>query len=298
MLRQCSERLRSTGDQTVLRNSLRYRGLAAFYLGRLDEAELCLDESRELSQTVNRPWDIGIDNAYLGYVARMRGTLDKAQSYFRQAVEISRQLGDPCLLGFSLDGLGFVLFALGQTIEARELAEEVLSLAQETGDRYNLAVSMVLLGEVASHLGEPARAHLLLGKSIALLKEIGDTANVIGTYTRLGHLALSMDNAREAESHFLTAASTGTQFETVILTIDALAGLASARARMGAAESAMELVVFVLHHPSSPAAARDLAERLCPELEAQLTPAQIQAIERRLRVETWEDITRRLAAIN
>jgi DNA-binding SARP family transcriptional activator/Tfp pilus assembly protein PilF len=298
MLRQCSEQLRSLGDRTVLRYALRYCGITAQSLGRLDEAELCLDESLELSQTVNRPWDIGIDNVYLGSLARVRGELDKAQTYFYQALEISRKLGDPRLLAVNLNGLGFVHLSLNRPTQARELAEEALSHAQETGDRYDLALSMVLLGDVAVHLGDPAKAHVLFEKSIALLLETGDTLNVIGTYTRQGHLALSMDKAREAEAHFRAAASLAMQGGSEMLTINALAGLASARARIGAAESAMDLVVFVLHHPSSPVAARDLAERLCPELEAQLTPAQIEAIELRMRVETWEDITQRLAAIN
>lgn len=79
-------------------------------------------------------------------------------------------------------------------------------------------------------------------------------------------------------------------------TINALAGLADAHAQMGGAESAMELVFFVLSHPSSPGVARDLAERLRPDLEAQLTPAHIQAIERRTPAETLEGIVQRLVA--
>jgi predicted ATPase/DNA-binding SARP family transcriptional activator len=296
MLRRCSEQLRSLGDQTVLRYALRYCGIAAQPLGKLDEAELSLNESRELSQTVNRPWDVGIDNVYLGSVARVRGALDRAQPYLRKALEISRKLGDPRLLAVSLNGLGFVLLSLNQPTQARELAEEALSLAQETGDRYDLALSMVLLGDVAGHLGDPAEAHLLFEKSITLLLETGDTGNVIGTYCRQGHLALSMDKAREAESHFRAAASLAMQGGSEMLTLNALAGLANARARMGAAVSAMELVMLILHYPSRSSASRDLAEHLRRELEAQLSPEQIQALELRVRAETLEGIVQRLGA--
>ena len=62
--------------------------------------------------------------------------------------------------------------------------------------------------------------------------------------------------------------------------INALAGWASALARKGAAEYALEPVTFILHHPRSSAArARELSEQLRAELEAQLTPEQIRDIE-------------------
>ncbi len=277
--RRCSERLRSLGDEMVLRYSLRYCGIAAMTLGRFDEAESYLNESHELSRAAERPWDIGIDNAYLGGLARERGALEQAQDYYSQALEISRKLGDPRLFAFSCNGLGFALIALGQPIPARELAEQALSLAQETGDRYDLANSWALLGQVASRLGEPAKARGLLAKSIELLKETGDTIGLISAYCRLGHLALAIDDTREAESHFRTAASIATEYQLDVPAINALAGWASVLARKGAAEYALEPVTFILHHPLSSVAARDLAEQLRAELEAQLTPEQIQDIE-------------------
>ena len=119
MHRECRERLRSLGDKTVLRYSLRYGGNDAEALGSCDEAESSLKESLALSQASGRLWDIGIDSAYLGYLTRDAGAPERAQGYFHQALEIGRKLGDPRLLAYSLNGLGDLLLMLGQPIQAR-----------------------------------------------------------------------------------------------------------------------------------------------------------------------------------
>lgn len=296
MQRECRERLRSLGDKTVLRYSLRYGGNNAEALGRFDEAESCLLESLALSQASGRLWDIGIVSAYLGYTTRDTGAPERAQGYFHQALEIGRKLGDPRLLAYSLNGLGTLLLMLGQPVQARELAEQALALAQSTGDRYDLASSWSLLGQVALRLGEPAKAGALLAKGIVLGKELGWYSGLTSMTSLLGYVALSAGDLREAESRFCAALSMATRHELVVWSLDALAGLASVFARKGETESSLALVAFVLHHPASIASARNRAERLRPELEAQLTPERVQAIELRARAETFEEIVQKLLA--
>jgi predicted ATPase/DNA-binding SARP family transcriptional activator len=294
--RACVEGLRDIGGKRVLRYALRYCGIGAMALRNFDQAEALLHESRVLSEDAGRVWDIGIDHAYLGYVAQGRGAAEQAQGYFGRALQISRQLGDPRLLAYSLNGLGQVLLALGQPMQARALAEEALRAGQETGDGYDLANTWALLGQVASRLGEPVRARTCFERSAALLTEMGGTPGLISVYVRLGHLALAAGELAEAEGHFRTAASIATQYQVEGLTMDALAGLASLRARRGAAGYALELLQFVLCHPASSAAAKELAERLRPEVQARLAPDQVQDIERRGCSEAFEASVRKLLA--
>ncbi|HEX9076593.1 MAG TPA: hypothetical protein VF932_12485, partial [Anaerolineae bacterium] len=58
--------------------------------------------------------------------------------------------------------------------------------------------------------------------------------------------------------------------------LEALVGLASLQANRGDAQSALELLLIVLNHPASLQETKNRAEKLRLELEARLTPQQIE----------------------
>ena len=61
--------------------------------------------------------------------------------------------------------------------------------------------------------------------------------------------------------------------------LDALAGLATVQAKQGDRQYAFDLLSIVLNHPASLQETKDRADHLRAELEAQLTPAQIEATQ-------------------
>ena len=76
------------------------------------------------------------------------------------------------------------------------------------------------------------------------------------------------------------------------LAIDVLAGLADLQARAGHAEHALELLACVLSHPASTREAKDRAVRA--QLEPQLTPGQMEAVQARAQVKTFDALVAEL----
>jgi hypothetical protein len=72
--------------------------------------------------------------------------------------------------------------------------------------------------------------------------------------------------------------------------LDALAGLASLQTKQGDREHALELLFMVLNHSASSQETKDCADHLRAELEAQLTPIQIEAIQAHAGEKTLEAV--------
>ena len=72
--------------------------------------------------------------------------------------------------------------------------------------------------------------------------------------------------------------------------LDALAGLAGLQAKQGDRQHALELLLIVLNHPASLQETKDRAEHLRAELETQLTPAKVAAIQARTGEKTFEAV--------
>jgi predicted ATPase/transcriptional regulator with XRE-family HTH domain len=274
VLGQCIERARLLGDQEVLRFALRYDGEVCGTRGRLEEAEACLRESLELCQAAGQSWEVAITSAYLGRLAYDRGAFDDAEGYLREGLALSRALGDARVTAYSLIVLASVLLAKGQGAAARELAQESLSLTQATGDRYGVGSALFSLGRAMLADGEVHQARALFEDSLALFQEIGDPLSTARAYVLLGHVALTSGDVGAAERCFTTAATVAGEAQIYVL--DALAGLALLYAQRGEDALALELAMHVLQNPSTCGEARGRAAHLRAELEARLTPQEVE----------------------
>lgn len=78
------------------------------------------------------------------------------------------------------------------------------------------------------------------------------------------------------------------EVQAIPLALDALIGLAYLAARAGQAEQALELSICVSCHSASTQEAKDRAGQLGLELEAQLTPQEIEAVQARVQVKSFE----------
>ena len=72
--------------------------------------------------------------------------------------------------------------------------------------------------------------------------------------------------------------------------------IAAVRAKEGAAEPALELAAYILQHLASSKETQDRAAQLRAELEAQLTPQQIEAAWARVQAKTFDAVVAELLA--
>jgi tetratricopeptide (TPR) repeat protein len=292
LLAESVAQLRRCGDQQVLPFALREYGSACLSYGRFAESEACLRESLAISEAASNLWEASITNLNLGIVAYERDDLATARGYLGRALDLARRLGDPRLIAYGLAHLGRANLEQGDLLQARQCFAEGLDLARETGDRYDLGLALVGLGCVLRLAGQPAEAQSLLQAGQALFTEIGDRYQVARVGCYLGELALAGGDFEAARQYFQAVVYLGAVDKTLVRFPTALIGLA--RVSLHADPVATVLreqalgLALLLDRPEHNRHCRLQAQALRAEMEAELTPQQVEAVHQQVQAQSLE----------
>lgn len=99
-----------------------------------------------------------------------------------------------------------------------------------------------------------------------------------------------LGNDINAEHIWRESLRIATDIHATPVALEALIGFASLEAKRGDMEHALELLLMVLSHPASFQETRNLASNLRADLEAQLTPTLIEAIQAHAGEKTFEAV--------
>ena len=149
----------------------------------------------------------------------------------------------------------------------------------------------------ALNRGEIDRAEGFARESIGLFREVGDRLNTALVLNCLGLVRHRQGRYQEAKAYYQQAFNIATEMQSLSVTMEALVGIAGVYVQAGAIEPVLELLVHVVNHPASNQRAKDQAEELRVQLEAQLTPQQIQAAHARARAQTFEALIQEILAL-
>jgi predicted ATPase/transcriptional regulator with XRE-family HTH domain len=270
-------------------------GSLCWATGDLQEALINLQAGLALSRTSDHLWTLAVALCFLGGTYHDLGQYETAYEQFQEAMAICERMGDPYLMLMTGALFSRTARALGRLTKAQGLLRENLHIARESGNRWGVGLGLEHMAANAQAMGEAAEARRLLGESAAIYREIGDPWSLSRTLSSLSQLALAQSDIAEAESSAINAFKTAKELEYNLYALDALAVLAEAYARLGRSHSAFELALFVLNHSASSRDAKDGAEKLRAELEAQLTPGQIGLAQARARSTTLDSLARDLS---
>jgi predicted ATPase/transcriptional regulator with XRE-family HTH domain len=279
--------LQSSRDQFAAAYSMWYLGIVCWTLGRFTEAIERLHVSLEKARALGERWHEAAAGEYIGIVMHERGEYKEARLYFIEALALARQLGDPMLIAHVLAYMSRTLIALGRTTEADSILQESLALAQEIGYRPGIGHALDGLGRLAQTTNRD-KASTLFAASYNVYKETGDLRNMARVLSHQGYNSLARGDDADAQSSFLTALRLTREGGFTSFALDALAGLASLQVKQGDMEHALELLWIVLSHPAGWQDTKAHADHLRAELEAQLTPAQVEVIQIRAQEKTLE----------
>jgi tetratricopeptide (TPR) repeat protein len=254
-----------------------------------------LQKGLPLSRTLEHPWLEAIALGFLGGAYHDLGNFDSAYEQFREAMVICGRMNDPYQTLFISMLFSPTAQALGRLTETQGLLLESLQIARESGNRWGTGLGLEQLAANAQAMGDPAEARRLLGESAAMYREIGDPWSLSRTLNALSQLALAQSDIVEAESSAIAAFQAARELEYNVNALDALAALAEIYARQGRNLSAFEMALFVLNHSASARGAKDRAEKLCAESEAQLTLEQIEIAQSRARSMTLDSLAQDLS---
>jgi tetratricopeptide (TPR) repeat protein len=145
-----------------------------------------------------------------------------------------------------------------------------LDLAVQTGNRYGKGVVLERLALAEQDAGDIPCARQFMQESIQFFTEIEDRSSLSCGLALLGNISHSTGNWQEAEQVFSEAFRTAMDAHLYPNTLDALAGLAAARAEREEELSGWEMAQVVLKHPAATQDAHLQAERVLAGIEQEI----------------------------
>jgi predicted ATPase len=235
---------RGSGELVRTSNELLNLGRVAYTLGNYEEGRRLLQESLAMKQAVGSKIRIAECHELLGEIAYAQGEFAEAEAHARQESAIWHEFGNRALLSRSISRLGAAVLAQDQLGDAAGVLAEALAIAEGCGDPHGIS-----------------RAH-----------------------TQLGYLALKQGALDTARRHWRSALDVAWHVQErshLLVTLDALIGLATVMGQAGDAERAVELLVLVRSAARIDRRTETQAEQLLAELEPRLSPASFTAAQAR-----------------
>jgi len=221
-------------------------------------------------------------------VALMIGKTENVHERMQFIMEEWRIIGDPRFTAFALHILSQSALILERYDEARLALEESVALNIQVGARWNLGFAYQGLAAVAQAQRKHQQAMFMYRKSLDTFTELGGRQFVAQGLAEMGRSIFALGNEAEAERVWLESLRIAAETRGIPVALEALADLASLRAKQGHAEYALVLLLIVLNHPASTQDTRNRASHQRLELEAQLTSQQVVAAQTQAQAETLE----------
>ena len=294
LVQESASQLRPLGALAELANVLHFAGTTLWGIGEYAEARRVLGEKISLDEQLGDRWGLAIARGQLGLVFQACGDYHQARDLMRSTSKYYQECGDRRMMAVSLFFRADVEVNLEELDAAREFLEESLALSTSVGDRWIMGMSHFNLAMVAQAQGGHEQAVRWFNRTLEFFQEMGEHWSKIRAWNGLGTSRLALDDDARAGQAFREALAAAVEAEIWPDALEALAGFASLQARRGNKEHAIELLLIVLNHPASLQATKNRASDLRADLEAQLSPAQIEEIQTHAGEKTFEAVVKDL----
>ncbi len=220
----------------------------------------------------------------LGRVAYTLGNYDEGRRLLQESLVMKQALGSKIRIAECQEVLGEIAYAQGQFAEAEARFQQELAILRDQGYRERLSWGLSRLGAAILAQERLSEAAGLLAEALAIAEGCGDPRGISRARTQLGYLALkqaALDTARRHWRRALDVAWRVQERSQLLVTLDALIGLATVMGQAGDAERAVELLALVRSAARIDRRTESKAEQLLAELEARLSPASFAAAQAR-----------------
>jgi len=297
MLDHSLEILRPLNEPHVLVESITYLGRVMEMTGNYARALELYSEGLELATAIDDQWFKAVClTLHTALVGLTLGTLKAELTIERlqSAVADWRLIGDPRLIALTLDFLSRSALRLGRYDEARATLEENIELNSSIGFNWGLGTAYRGLGKIAQAQERHEQAEEMFRKSLNIFNELGGSWYVARVLSEMGESILAQGNEMEAERACREALNTALDINGTPVALEALVSFARLKVKQNDREHALELLLIVLNHSASLQVTKNRASALLKELEAQLTPVQLEAIQVHATEKTFETVVEAL----
>jgi tetratricopeptide (TPR) repeat protein len=211
MLESLIREARQKNWNTELAMHLGNRGAILRELGRIDEAERCFQEEKQLCEELRDELGLAAALGHLGQIAFDRDEFSGALILFEDQIERCRRMSDLRQLQSALGNAAASRAAMGQVEEALALHNEEEELCRLRGDQHALQVSLGNQVRLMQRLRatDYDRAMALLEEREKLATQLGDPAAEAATLLQFSQLyiALSRSQFFDAAINYATKAA-------------------------------------------------------------------------------------------
>jgi predicted ATPase/transcriptional regulator with XRE-family HTH domain len=294
MLERSLEILRPLNEPHVLVESITYLGRVMEMTGNYARALELYTEGLEIAKAIGDRWFkavcLTLHTALVGITQSMVKP-EITHEQLKSVVADWRLIGDPRLIAFGLDFLSRSALRLGRYDEASAALEENVMLNSSIGFGWGLGTAYRGLAIIAQTQGKHQQAIDMFHKSLDTFTELGGSWWVARVLADMSWSFFALGNDSKAEQTWRESLRIAVNVRGTPVALEALAGLAILQAKRGNnMEYALELLLIVLNHPASFQKTKNRASDLRAELEAQLTPTQIEVIQAQARERTFEAV--------
>jgi predicted ATPase/transcriptional regulator with XRE-family HTH domain len=296
LLQQSLQFLGAHRRRAMLAELLLYLSILEHSQGDYQTARRLAEECVSLNRERGRVFGLGYALSNLGMISLSRGEHETAYTYLKEGVVVMRSIEHTRGIAINLTRLGVAALQLGKLDEAQQCLEESLKITHKFKDRWGFGNALNYLGLLAFAREDLERAESLIRESVALFKEDGDQLLLASTLVDLGNILNERDAESDSQNAFQQALQIVVRIQATPIALCALTGIAALHAKNGATERAYELATYCWQHPSSNWQTKDRAERLRADLEARLTPEQIEAARSRAQSMTLDSLAQELTS--
>jgi predicted ATPase/class 3 adenylate cyclase/Tfp pilus assembly protein PilF len=249
-----------------------------------DAAVPLLEEALSLFRQFDYGREASFALSELGFISLVRGDPARAETLCEEALALGRTLEDPRAISAALSNLGEVCSAQGDHERAMRCHDEAVALRRTLGDPQLVSASTYSLGVAAFRSGDATRARAAFEESLTVSRELGESLHTAAQLFMLATLDLESGAVDSADDRIREALEIYRRLENehdIAACLVVLVGVAVARRSF---ENAGQLLgaAEALHGelPLEPVEVTVL-DRFLPELEAALTPIELDDLKAR-----------------
>jgi len=172
--RECREALILAGDEPVRASILSISALAAYYVGRLDDARERLEAATEALRTVPTGTPPFFEGITVGLAIMPEGPGGRLRPFHEESIFLFHRFDRERAEVHTLCNLAVLARASGRRDDAEALLGDALARARRLDDPGTEARALAGLGNCARTFGEPDRGRRWLEQAVELRREVGD----------------------------------------------------------------------------------------------------------------------------
>jgi predicted ATPase/DNA-binding XRE family transcriptional regulator/Tfp pilus assembly protein PilF len=244
--------------------------------GQYKKAADLFQKSSIVFQQERDDWWYTLSISMLAMVTLALGNINESVILFQES--LSRiEAGDLRLGVHTRTGLGYANFFLGDYSEAERLLRESLELSYKLGNKRQVAYNYRLLGQVAMALGQSEQAKNYFQECVTLLGDYGESPDLATGLIYLGRCLTASQETEAARREFQKVIQIGQALNIFYLTYWGLINMARVSMEEDQTERAYEMALILQRYSVDSKVVQDDYVHLLADLQARLSPQQIQA---------------------